>query len=189
MAQRIPLPSDDELDDGTRRLLSGLPRLNMARMLARTGIAPEIYTTVSAVFDDAWFPKVDREIMLFRVCRANGSDYEIHQHKAYGGLPEPLVDAILSDDVGALDEAQRLICLACDEISEKAKLSVETVQRLIAHYGGYDQACRAIFVMSWFNMLSRYVDSTGIPVEEGPGPYVGITGPAATDGPRKAPPV
>lgn len=177
---KIPLPSDDELDDRTLRCLSGLPKLNIARMLARTGIAPEIFTTVSAIFNDDWFAKADREIMLFRICRANGSEYEIHQHEAYGGLPDALVDAILSDDLRALTEGQRLLCAACDEITDKAKLSDQTVGRLVAHYGGYNEACKAIFVMSWFNMLSRYVDSTGVPVEGGRDPYAGIAGPTTT---------
>mgnify|MGYP000212270790 CR=1 FL=1 len=177
---RIPLPTDEELDARTLAFLKTLPKLNIARMLGRTGIAPEIYTAVSAVFDDAWFPRMDREIMLFRTCRVNDSPYEIEQHRAYGGFDTAMVDAILSDDMDGLTEAQKLICRACDEITAKAKLGEDTVQALVAHYGGYNEACKAIFVMSWFNMLSRYVDSTGIPIEEGPNPYAGISGPATT---------
>jgi alkylhydroperoxidase family enzyme len=177
---RIPLPKDRELDAVARAFLSRLPPLNIARMVARTGIAPAFYTGVSAIFDANWFPARDREIMLFRVCRANHSAYEIHQHRAYGGLPVDLVDAILSDNLAGLDPWDRELCGMCDEISEKAKLSEVQVARLVEHYGGYDMACRAILVMSWFNMLSRYVDSTGVPIEDGPNPYAGIVGPASS---------
>jgi hypothetical protein len=120
--------------------------------------------------------------MLFRICRANDSQYEIHRHRAYGGLPEALIDAILSESIDGLTDDHKMLCRACDEICEKAKLDEATVAQLVAHYGGYNQACRAIFVMSWFNMLSRYVDSTGIPVEAGPDPYAGITGPTTSGG-------
>ena len=177
---KIPLPNDGELDDRTLNFIAGLPRLNVVRMLARTGIAPEIYTTISAIFSDDWFPKIDREIMLFRICRVNNSQYEIDQHMAYGGLDRTMVDAILSDEMAGLTEGQKMLCRACDEITVKAKLSDATVQTLVRHYGGYNEACKAIFVMSWFNMLSRYVDSTGIPIETGPDPYAGITGPSTS---------
>ncbi|MCF8469002.1 MAG: hypothetical protein K9G33_16520 [Sneathiella sp.] len=182
---KIPLPIDSELDDRTLKFIAGLPGLNIVRMLARTGIAPEIYTTVSAIFNDDWFPRIDREIMLFRTCRVNDSQYEIEQHMAYGGLDRAMVNAILSDGMDGLTEAQKMICRACDEITAKAKLSDGTVQALVRHYGGYNEACKAIFVMSWFNMLSRYVDSTGIPIEDGPDPYAGITGPSTSAGPSR----
>ena len=88
---KIPLPNDGELDERTLKFIAGLPKLNVVRMLARTGIAPEIYTTISAIFSDNWFPKVRCEIMLFRICRANKSQYEIDQHLAYGGIGRTMV--------------------------------------------------------------------------------------------------
>lgn len=174
---RIPLPEDSELDAQTRALLAKLPPLNIARMLARTGIASAFYTTVSAIFDDQWFPAADREIMLFRICRANRSSYEVRQHSAYGGLPEAVIHGILADGLDALDDWQRCLCALFDEITTKAKLSEASVHILTQHYGGYDEAAKAILIMSWFNMLPRFVDSTGVPVEQGPDPYAGTTGP------------
>ena len=39
-------------------------------------------------------------------------------------------------------------------------------------------AARAIFVMSWFNMLNRFVDSTDVPIEDEPvRDGVGLHGP------------
>jgi alkylhydroperoxidase family enzyme len=165
---RIPLPQDDELDGPTRSFLAGLPPLNIARMLARTGIAPAFYTAVSAICNDRWFPARDREIMLFRICKVNRSSYEIHQHRAYGGLPQGLADGILSDDLEGLDDWERKLCDLCDEITTDAKLSESSVHALVDRYGGHDEASKAVLVMAWFNMLSRFVDSTGVPIEEAP---------------------
>lgn len=53
---RLPLPRDDELDDRTLALLKQLPPLNIAKILARTGMAPEFYGCVRVTFDAAWFP-------------------------------------------------------------------------------------------------------------------------------------
>ena len=60
-------------------------------------------------------------------------------------------------------------------------MSPESVAKLVAHYGSYNQACRAILMMSWFNMLTRYVDSCGVPLESGADPYRGISTRGPTD--------
>lgn len=162
---RIPVPQDEELDARTRAFIKDLPDLNMVRMLARTGIAPEIYKSVSAIFKEDWFPALDREIMLFRTAYTNGSTYEIGFHKAVYTFPEGLVDGVLSKSLDGLEPWHRRLCEMCDEMAQKTELSPQSVADLVAHYGNYNQATRAIFVMSWFNMLSRFADSTGVPAE------------------------
>ena len=178
MTDKIPLPSDDELDKRTRDFIATLPNLSMVRMLARTGISPEIYTTVSAIFNDDWFPELDREIMLYRTCYINDSQYEIQFHKAVYDLPEALVDAVLSDDLSSLEPWHRTLCELCDEITLNAKLSPQSVAKLVDHYGDYNGATRAIFVMAWFNMLSRFADSTGVP-DEAKGQVDGVKSPVS----------
>jgi hypothetical protein len=142
---RIPVPETGELDERTTSFINDLPDLNMVRMLARTGIAPEIYQSVSAIFKDNWFPALDREIMLFRTAWINNSPYEIEFHKAVYEFPDGLVEAILTDNLNKLDPWNRRICEMCDEMALKAKLSAESVEDLVQHYGGYNQATRAIF--------------------------------------------
>jgi len=184
---RIPLPADDELDEPARAFLAGAASLNIARMLARTGVVTEYFALLKAMFHGDWFPPLDREIMVLRTSAANGSTYEIPQHVAYvtaAGVSRELVDAVLrtsTDDAegkpgdDTLTPWQRTLCSLCDEMAREAKLSPASVQTLVDHYGGDDMACRAILLMSWFNMLSRYADSTGVPVEEGDDPYAGMT--------------
>ncbi len=150
-------------------------------MIARTGIVPQFCVPLTKLFDSQWFPVEDREIMLFRTCRANHSTYEIPQHRAYGALPSEVVDAVLSDHLEVLDEWQQDLCHMSDEMAQDAKLSPESVSKLVAHCGSYNQACRAILMMSWFNMLTRYVDSCGVPLESGPDPYRGISTRGPTD--------
>lgn len=178
--QRLSIPGDDDLDEATRDFVHGKPPLNIVRMLARTGIAPEFYSCVDRIFDPSWFPAEDREVLLFRTCRDNRSDYEVHQHRAYSGLPEDVVDAILGDHPPALTPWQLTLCGMADEMATEAKLSAGSVRELAEHYGDEDMASRAILTMAWFNMLSRFVDSTGVPVESGNDPYSGISGPATT---------
>ena len=100
---RIPLPTDDELDDRALALLGALPKLNVARMLARTGIAPEFYAALGKLFHEDFLAPDDREVILFRVCRNNGSTYEIAQHRAFSGFSDEIVDGILEDRLDVCD--------------------------------------------------------------------------------------
>ncbi len=78
------------------------------------------------------------------------------------------MDAILDDRLETVDPWQRTLCLIADEMAQQAKVTPESLQTLVSHYGSDNDACRALFVMAWFNMLTRYVDSTGVPIETGP---------------------
>ncbi len=101
--------------------------------------------------------------------------------RSRGASPQPAtVDTILSHDPSGLASWQQVLCRMCDEMSRDAKLTEASVTQLVAHYGTENQASRAIMVMAWFNMLSRFVDSTGVPVETGESPYQDIAGPAAS---------
>ncbi|MFA0809843.1 hypothetical protein [Microbulbifer epialgicus] len=162
---RIPLASIQEFDSKTQKLLGGLPPVNIALMLARTGIAPEIYSVISALFSNDYLPDDDREIMLYRICKGNDSQYEINFHRKTATLPQEIVNIVLSENITSLNSWHRTLCVACDEITNDAKMTESSVHAFVEHYGSYDMTCRAIFLLSWFNMLTRYSDSTGVPFE------------------------
>lgn len=177
---RISLPADSELDEKNREFLQTVPPFNVWRMLAGTGIAPSFAVPLAVIFDPEWFPVEDREILLFRTCRENHSQYEIPQHREFGTVPPRVVDAILDDRLDQLTPWQRRLCELADEMAHRAKLSAESVQELVDHYGSQATASRAILVMAWFNMLTRFVDSTGVPIEDSPvGKGVDTRGPVA----------
>jgi hypothetical protein len=70
-----------------------------------------------------------------------------------------------------VDPWQRTLCRISDEVALQAKATPQSVQALVAHYGSHNAACRALFIMAWFNMLTRFVDSTGVPLETGEEPH------------------
>lgn len=67
-------------------------------------------------------------------------------------------------DFSLLDSRTIELCKLCEEISEKVTLNEASVQQLCDHYGR-NGATQAIWLMSWFNMLARFVSSTRIPIE------------------------
>ena len=62
-----------------------------------------------------------------------------------------------------------------DELTEFATLTDETLQALVDRYGK-NVATKLILSVSWFNMLSRFLNATRVPPDTG-NPYEGRTSP------------
>jgi alkylhydroperoxidase family enzyme len=169
-AVMIPLPTRSDPDGLTPELvkeLEGLPPLNVPWMLARTGWLDEIMTTLAAMFDPQGFPARDREIMALRISTLLGAEYPVPQHRVFArtaGIMDQEIQAVIDKDYSKLDAWAVELCNLCEEISDKVTLSEASVQRLSDHYGR-NAAVQAIWLMSWFNMLARFVSSTRIPIE------------------------
>ncbi|AWI29132.1 hypothetical protein E3E14_18140 [Streptomyces sp. ICN441] len=177
---KLDLPTDDELAPETVEFLASMPPLNVWRMIARTGVAREYRTLLSVMFGKDWFPGADREVIALRTFRQNGSDYEIPQHFVLAeaaGLPREASRAVLDDELDRLSPWHRRLCRMVDDMAADAKLGADQVRELVSHYGSQDMAARAIMIMAWFPMLTRFVDTTGVPVETVPDAYDGLSVP------------
>ncbi|MFE3323795.1 hypothetical protein [Streptomyces sp. NPDC059176] len=178
---KLDLPSDTELDAETAAFLASLPRLNVWRMIARTGMAREYQALLSVMFGADWIPGADREVIALRTFRQNASDYEVPQHFVLAeavGLPRETSQAVMDDDLDRLAPWLQRLCRMVDDMAAKAKLDAEQVQELVSHYGSQDKAAQAIMTMAWFHMLTRFVDSAGVPIDAGPDAYSGLSAPS-----------
>ena len=166
----IPLPTSsdpDGLAPGLVKKLEGMPPLNVAWMLARTGWLDEIMATLAAMFRPQGFPARDREIMVLRISTLLGAEYPVPQHRFFAraaGMTDEEIQAVIDKDDRLLDSWTVELCDLCEEISRQVTLSEASVRRLSDHYGR-NAAVQAIWLMSWFNMLARFVSSTRIPIE------------------------
>ncbi|WP_444922063.1 hypothetical protein ACJJID_06985 [Microbulbifer sp. CnH-101-G] len=163
---RIPLGSKQSFGQSAQAFLQSMPPINLANMIAQAGVVKEVYSLIFTLFDDIYLPFEDREIMLFRTCKNNGCQYEINFHRKTTKMPTQVVDIILSDDVSSLNSWQKTLCIACDEMATSAKMRESSVEAFVEHYETHDIACRAIFFLSWCNLTTMFVDSTGVPVED-----------------------
>ena len=66
----------------------------------------------------------------------------------------------------SLDPEGNLLCRAADEISRDVRLSDEALAALLERYG-VRQATELILCVSYFNMLSRFLESTRVELEQG----------------------
>ncbi|MFI9075905.1 carboxymuconolactone decarboxylase family protein [Streptomyces sioyaensis] len=179
---KLDLPADTELDAETKANLASLPPLNVWRMIARTGMAHEYQRLLSVMFGPGWIPGADREVIALRTFRQNASDYEVPQHFVLAdaaGLPPEASQAVLDDELDQLSPWHQRLCRMVDEMAARAKLNAAQVHELASHYGTQDKAAQAIMTMAWFHMLTRFVDSAGVPIETRPDAYSGLSAPSA----------
>ena len=170
MNDPIPLPTSQDPDGLPPELLvklRGMPPLNVLWMLARTGWLDQILAALAVMFDPKDFPPRDREVMMLRIAAFLHVDYPIPQHRVFGrtaGMTDQEMQAVIDRADQELDPWTIQLCRICEEISERVTLSEASVQRLVDHYGR-GGATQAIWLMSWFNMLTRFVASTRVPTE------------------------
>jgi hypothetical protein len=92
------------------------------------------------------------------------------------GLSTEEIEAIGKDGpVAGLDAEGTLICQTTDELTEFATLTDPTLQALVDRYGR-NVAAKLILAVGWFNLLSRFLNGTRVPLETG-NAYEGRTSP------------
>jgi 4-carboxymuconolactone decarboxylase len=169
MAVRIPLPTDEELTPEHRELLGKVPPLNVFRMVAgtREGLRPFLQLGAAALSSSMDARR--REIAVLRVAHATNAGYERTQHERLArlaGVTEEEIAAIAAEEpVASLDEEANLICRVADEVSRQVRLSDETLAQLIERYGPRE-ASDVILLVSYYNMVSRFLESTRVELED-----------------------
>jgi len=171
-APRIALPTDEELEPEIQSTLKAMPPLNVFRMMARVpeSFQPLIDFALSILIRGQFDPR-KREIAVLRVAHATQAEYEWVQHVAVAkrvGVTEEEIEKIGVDGpVTGLDEEGNLLCRVADEISLRVRLSDQALAQIIERYGD-QQAMELILCCSYFNMLSRLLESARVELEETP---------------------
>lgn len=176
----IPLPGDNELPADVLAALAGLPRLNNLRMFARV---PRCFNTlmsfIDEIFNHGTFDKRLRECMYIRIAYVCGLYYEMRHNLLFArnlGMTDGEIAALTKEgEVDELDADANLVCKAAEEITKNISVSDDTLKELLGRFG-VDTTSELILIVSWFNMLIRYVESTRVPYEENLEEI--ITGPA-----------
>jgi 4-carboxymuconolactone decarboxylase len=168
-APAIPLPTDDELPAEVRDAIANLPALNLFRMLGRLpqSFRPFLQLGGSLLGDPRVDPRI-REIAILRVAHVTQAAYEWVQHEQLGrsvGVTDADIEAVRSDEPeAALDAEAALVCRVADEMSRDVRLSDEALELLLERYE-VEQACSLILCISYYNMVSRFLESTRVQVE------------------------
>ena len=176
----ISLPADRELSEKTAAILAGHPPINVLRMLGLTeDMLPGVLALVGAVFNAEGVTPRLREIIILRCAHLLNVPYERQANLVMArnvGLNPEEIEAIGRDGpVRGLDAEGTLVCLATDELTQFATLTDTTLQALVDRYGR-NIAAKFILSVAWFNLLSRFLNGTRVPLETG-NAYEGRTSP------------
>ena len=84
------------------------------------------------------------------------------------GVTDAEIEAIGKEEpVTSLDEECNLICRVADEVSRDVRLSDEALEQIIDRYGPRE-AAELILLVSYYNMVSRFLESTRVEIENEP---------------------
>ena len=170
MPPKIPLPDDANLDSESREILAKLPALNVFRMMANApaSFRPLIEFAFSLLVTSE-FDARKREIAILRVAHVTRASYEWFQHvivaKRVGVTDQEIEKIGVNGPVVGLDEEGNLLCRVADEISNEVRLGDDALQQILDRYGTR-QATELILCVSYFNLLSRFLESTRVELEE-----------------------
>jgi AhpD family alkylhydroperoxidase len=171
VAAKIPLPSDDEISPEHRELLDNMPPLNVFRMLAGMPKAIGPFMQLGGAVLSTALDARRREMAVLRVAHATDAPYEWAQHEQLArnvGVTDEEIEAIRSEEpVASLDDECNLICRVADEVSRDVRLSDEALEQAVDRYGPRE-AAELILLVSYYNMVSRFLESTRVEVEDEP---------------------
>ncbi len=168
MSVRIPLPDIKVLPAEIREAIQAGPS-NIGLMVAN---APASFRSwqdfaVSILFSSELDPR-KREIAVLRVAHMTRSSYEWTHHvalaKAYGVTDGEITSIAGEGPVTDLGEEGNLLCRVADEITRDVRLSDEALAAILDRYG-VRSATELILCVSYFNFLSRFLESTRVELE------------------------
>jgi alkylhydroperoxidase family enzyme len=165
----VPLPSEEDLV----RVMSGSydadRTLNVMKMFAGTeDMYPAVVAFIRAVFQAKGVDPKLREMIVLRVASKFHVRYEWDAQSRLAsnvGLSPEEIAAAASDNPGEGIAAEyRLAWKATDELCIEGTLCDETLAQLLHRYG--DTVTRKlILIISWFNLLSCFINGCRVPLE------------------------
>jgi alkylhydroperoxidase family enzyme len=165
----IPLPSEDIIRSVIGDTYNSDVVLNVIKMMAGTeDMYPACIGFIKALFrTEGVSPRV-REMIMLRAAKVLNSPYEWQANSVLAkniGLTTEEIEAAANDNqVSRINPEYVLICRITDELSLQATLKDETLSELLALYGDVVSR-KIILIVSWFNLLSRFLNGCRVPLE------------------------
>jgi alkylhydroperoxidase family enzyme len=165
----IQMPEDNEVGRVMGLDYDPVKTLNVIKMMAGTG---DMYAAtaefIKALFQAQGIEAKTREMIMLRAAKVLNSPYEWQANVVLGknaGLTVEEIDAVASDGpVTGIHPDYVLVCRATDELSTTATLTDETLSDLLSRYG-VATSRKLILIISWFNLLSRFLNGCRVPLE------------------------
>lgn len=167
---RLPYPDPASLPPAARELLSGLPPLNIFKMLAGSGASfVPFMSLINAYLNDGILDAELRELVILRIGHLCNSPYELHQHIRVSrvlGLSEARIaatrDALPSKHFSAAENAA--LALA-DDLTANVKGRAELVEAARTHLGDAGTQ-ELVIIIGVYLLVCRFLETFEIEIEE-----------------------
>jgi len=168
MALSIPLPDINSLSPEVRAVVETFP-MNVMHMAANAPASTKALVDLAqSILFYSSFDARKREIAVLRVAHVTHSVYEWTHHvslaKGYNVSDKEIEIISTEEPVSSLDEEGNLLCRVADEISRDVRLSDEALAQILKRYG-VQGTTGLILCVSYFNFLSRFLESTRVELE------------------------
>ena len=169
MSPSLPLPGDDELPDDIRRALANLPPLNVFRAVAAVPASFRPFLELGgSLLAGAEIDATNREIAILAVATRDRRGLRAgpartarpqrrRQRRRDRGDPRRRSSS-------GLDADGALVLRAATEISRDVRISDEALGLLVERWGEAG-AAELILCVGYYNMVSRFLESTGVEIE------------------------
>jgi Carboxymuconolactone decarboxylase family len=165
----VPLPSDGDIRAVIGADYNPDTTLNVIKMFAGTGeFYPVLIGDVRAIFGTPDIDDKHREMIILRAASILDVPYEWQANKvlaANAGLTDTEIEASTSDGpVSGIAPDYVLICTATDELLRTGTLTDDTLSTMLDTFGPVVTR-KYIVTISWFSMLSLFLNATRTPLE------------------------
>jgi 4-carboxymuconolactone decarboxylase len=168
---RLPYVDPAQAPPEVREALEALPPLNIFRTLAHaeTALRPALRLGTAILTQQQLDPKL-RELVILRVARLTGAEYEWVQHVAIGkalAVSDEQIAALEGGDIeaGCFDARQRLVLRFTTEVVEDDGASEATFRDAAEEFSPRE-IVELIVAAGYYRMLAALMRSVDIDLDE-----------------------
>ena len=177
---RIDYADLDALDTESKDFVGRLAPLNIFKMMAHSPGVLKPFTSLGTAFlFKGTLDPVTRECAILRVGYLSGASYETAQHERIGrdlGMDDALFDALRAGpDHPGLTAEQRLAVALTDDVVKNVRAGDATFDPVLAHFGP-GGAQELVLVIGYYMMVSRFLETFDVDIEEGGALGLKVTG-------------
>lgn len=167
---RLPYPDPAALPEANAKLLEGLPRLNIFRMLAGSGPSfVPFMSLINAYLNEGILDAELRELVILRVGHICGSAYELHQHIRVSrnlGLSEKRIGAANGKlPSPEFTEAENAALALADDLVARVKADRTLFEKARQHLGD-SGVQELVIVVGVYLLVCRYLETLEIEIED-----------------------
>lgn len=167
---RLPYPVPESLDEEAKRVLAGVPPINVLRMLSHSGpLLGGFGAFGQRVLYDLELPATLRELAIVRVGHLCRSAYELSQHERFArelGMSAEKVAAIVGPaNQSVFSPLEQAVLAFTDDIVTNVRAGDATLAAVSALLPPR-QVVELIMTAGCYRMLCMLLETTGVEIED-----------------------